>query len=87
MSDESLGFALSRVLIAKEPALLVADPEAIARSAAGLAQLIGCVPAGVLVKNPLVYEASLAAVEATIRRHAQSTAEKALRIAANRTAH
>lgn len=83
--DKSLAMELTRILIAHEPGLLVADPEAIARSAGQLSALTGCVLAGVLVKQPRIFEASVAACEQAIRRNAQRTADGARRREANVT--
>ena len=82
-----LGMALSRVLFEHEPTLLVADMDATARAAAEISNLLGCVMATVLAKNPAAYEEAFRAVILNANASAEKTAHKASNMVPNVTPH
>jgi hypothetical protein len=82
MTDK-LGMALSKVLFQYEPTLLAADLDATARAAAEVSNLLGCIMATVLAKNPAGYEAAFKAVILKANDSAQATARKAFNMTSN----
>lgn len=86
MSDD-LGMALSKILFEHEPTLLACDMKASARAAAEVSNLLGCIMATVLVKNPNGYEAAFKAVILNAHKSAQDTAGKAANFTPNVTPH
>lgn len=82
-----LGMALSRVLFEHEPKLLACDMDATARAVAEVSNLLGCIMATVLAKNPNGYEAAFRAVILKAHESAQKTANKAANIVPNVTPH
>jgi hypothetical protein len=82
-----LGMELSKLLFAKEPGLLICDMDASARSAAALANLLGCVLATALKTNSLQYERAFKAVMHQVHKSACATADKADQIIPNLTPH
>lgn len=84
MTDK-LGMALSKVLFEHEPTLLAADLDATARAAAEVSNLLGCIMATVLAKNPAGYEAAFRAVILRANDSAEKTARKAFNMVPNVT--
>lgn len=81
----SLGMDLSKVLFEHEPKLLAADLDATARAAAEVSNLLGCLMATVLAKNPSGYESAFRAVIQRAHESAQKTAAHAINLRANVT--
>ena len=86
MSDK-LGMVLSKVLFEREPKLLVADMDATARAAAEVSNLLGCIMANVMVKQPSNYEAAFKAIMSRVHEAALSTAGHAFTATTNNTPH
>lgn len=87
--NATLGLALSKVLFDHEPGLLVCDMEATAKAAAEIAELLGCILANVVLKQPDQYEELLPVIMKHIDAVAWDTAEKARKMAphVNVTSH
>lgn len=74
----SLGLELSKCLFANEPGLLQCDAEATGRSAAAVADLLGCVLANVCVmRGPEDYEKAIRMTMKRVHEGAMSTAARA----------
>lgn len=83
----SLQIDLSKMLFAAEPGLLQNDLASSARAASEVSNLLGCIMATVLVKQPDNYEAAMKALLFRIHESAIATAGKAATIIPNITSH
>lgn len=75
---DSLGMALSKTLFAHDPRLLACDLEATAKAAAEVSNLLGCLMATVLAKDPESFERAMNIVMENVLKSAEKTALKAV---------
>lgn len=84
---EELGMVLSKALFAHDPRLLACDLDATARAAAEVSNLLGCLMATVLVKDPGNFANAMQIVMQNVIKSAGKTATKAARITPDLTNH
>ncbi|MCK1479351.1 hypothetical protein IVB27_32575 [Bradyrhizobium sp. 197] len=86
MSD-SLGMVLSKALFAHDPNLLACDLNATAKAAAEVSNLLGCLMATILAKDPDNFANAMQIVMSTVVKSAERTASKAAKIVPDLTNH
>lgn len=84
---DSLGMALSKTMFAHEPKLLACDLDATAKAAAEVSNLLGCLMATVLAKDPENFAHAMQIVMSNVIKSAERTALKAEQTTPDMTNH